>query len=30
VFYVTAVTGHCMWLHVSGYHSDRRGLFSVR
>jgi len=30
VFRITAGTGYSMWLHFSGYHSDRCGLQSVR
>jgi len=30
VFHNTAVIGCCMWLHRSGYHTDRCGLYSVR
>jgi len=29
VFHITASNGYCMWLYFYGYHSDRRGLYSV-
>ena len=29
VFRISASIGYCMWLYISGYHSDRCGLYTV-